>query len=307
MQYRLKGKLLPIREDEKVEEGELIVEIINVKEYEKRRTKNGDLGESVLFHSNTCARYCKADILKNCISGTFVIPQKNNLIGESISFRYYMTADRFVFVDESGEVKKMLNHITEVQIMEKTYIAHFLFEFMEYLIKDDVLYLQQYEEKMTVMEEAIVEGKMEAFNTKILHIRKELLKLYAYYQQMADIAEILQGNANHMFTEEDCRLFNLFSDRVDRLYDHTQMLKEYSLQVREMYQSQIDIRQNQIMKVLTVVTTIFMPLTLIVGWYGMNFNNMPELKSSIGYGIVIVVSIIITIVEILYFKIKKWF
>lgn len=303
----MKGKLLPIREDEKVEEGELIVEIINVKEYEKRRAKNGDLGESNLFYSNTCGRYCKADILKNCISGTFVIPQKDNLIGESISFRYYMTAARFVFVDESGEVKKMLNHITEVQIMEKTYIAHFLFEFMEYLIKDDVLYLQQYEEKMTVMEEAIVEGKMEAFNTKILRIRKELLKLYAYYQQMADIAEILQENANHMFTEEDCHLFNLFSNRVDRLYDHTQMLKEYSLQVREMYQSQIDIRQNQIMKVLTVVTTIFMPLTLIVGWYGMNFNNMPELKSSIGYGIVIVVSIIITIVEILYFKIKKWF
>ncbi|MEG0190026.1 MAG: CorA family divalent cation transporter, partial [Lachnospiraceae bacterium] len=95
--------------------------------------------------------------------------------------------------------------------------------------------------------------------------------------------------------------------RVDRLYDNTQMLKEYSMQLREMYQSQIDLRQNKIMQFLTVVTTIFMPLTLIVGWYGMNFVNMPELHNANAYYIVIGVSISITLIEIWYFKVKKWF
>ena len=55
------------------------------------------------------------------------------------------------------------------------------------------------------------------------------------------------------------------------MYDMVQTLKEYSMQLREMHQTQIDIRQNEIMKVLTIVTTLFMPLTLIAGWYGMNF------------------------------------
>ena len=60
------------------------------------------------------------------------------------------------------------------------------------------------------------------------------------------------------------------------------------------------------MTVLTVVTTIFMPLTLIVGWYGMNFRYMPELDSPFAYPIVIVLCIAIVIVSIIFFRSKKW-
>ena len=62
-------------------------------------------------------------------------------------------------------------------------------------------------------------------------------------------------------------------------------------QLREAYQSQLSIRQNDLMKVFTVVTAIFLPLTLIVGWYGMNFANMPELHWRYGYPCVFIVSI----------------
>ena len=71
------------------------------------------------------------------------------------------------------------------------------------------------------------------------------------------------------------------------------MLREYSTQLREVYQAQIDIRQNKIMKILTVVTTIFLPLTLIVGWYDMNFKYMPELSWKYGYLAVILLSAVI--------------
>ena len=60
------------------------------------------------------------------------------------------------------------------------------------------------------------------------------------------------------------------------------------------------------MTVLTVVTTIFMPLTLIVGWYGMNFKYMPELDWVWGYPIVIAVSVLIVIGSLIFFKRKKW-
>ena len=84
-------------------------------------------------------------------------------------------------------------------------------------------------------------------------------------------------------------------------------LAEYSIQLREMHQTQVEMRQNQIMQFLTIVTTIFMPLTLITGWYGMNFKAMPELDTSYGYFIVMVVCILIIILEVIYFKKKKWF
>lgn len=78
------------------------------------------------------------------------------------------------------------------------------------------------------------------------------------------------------------------------------------MQVQEVYQSEIGIRQNDVMKMLTVVTTIFLPLSLIAGWYGMNFSYMPELSSRYAYPLVIGVSIIIVIVSLLIFKRKGY-
>ena len=83
-------------------------------------------------------------------------------------------------------------------------------------------------------------------------------------------------------------------------------LLDYTNQIRDTYQSRLDVKQNRIMTVLTVVTTIFMPLTLSVGWYGMNFKYMPELDSVWGYPVVIVVSLLIVVSSLLFFKRKKW-
>ena len=73
-----------------------------------------------------------------------------------------------------------------------------------------------------------------------------------------------------------------------------------------MYQSRINIRQNKVMQFLTVITTIFMPLTLITGWYGMNFKNMPEIDWQYGYISVIGFSLLLIVVEYIIFKKKKW-
>ena len=76
--------------------------------------------------------------------------------------------------------------------------------------------------------------------------------------------------------------------------------------MREMHQTQLDMRQNQIMKILTIVTTVFLPLSLIAGWYGMNFVNMPELTAQHGYLAVCIISVVCIIVELVIFKWKKW-
>ena len=103
------------------------------------------------------------------------------------------------------------------------------------------------------------------------------------------------------------RYFHLFSQRVSRLHDLTASLREYSIQIRDLYQSQLDIRQNRIMALLTIITSIFMPLTLIAGWYGMNFNSMPEFAWKYGYIYVIALSVAVVAVLMIYAKKKKWF
>lgn len=120
------------------------------------------------------------------------------------------------------------------------------------------------------------------------------------------MAQEFEENENSFFNPDNLRYFRLFSNRVSRLFDTVNSLLDYSLQIRDTYSSKLDVKQNRIMTVLTVVTTIFMPLTLIVGWYGMNFKYMPELNSVFGYPAVIIVSIVIVIVSLLFFKFKKW-
>ena len=100
--------------------------------------------------------------------------------------------------------------------------------------------------------------------------------------------------------------FRLFTERVTRLMDHVKSLRDYTVQLRELFSTQLDIRMNRIMTVLTIITAIFMPLTLIAGWYGMNFTFMPELQWKYSYPIVFLVSLTILIGGIAWFRKKKW-
>lgn len=86
-----------------------------------------------------------------------------------------------------------------------------------------------------------------------------------------------------------------------------QQIKEALHQVRELYQAQQAAQQNRVMGVLTVVTTVFLPLTLLTGWYGMNFANMPELQWQYGYPAVIAAAAVIVVAEVIYFWRKRFF
>lgn len=305
MRYRLNKKLFHIENDTVLGPDDASVEIMNLEEYKQRYP---DLVPNhALTHSLQNVHYCKADLLRNCIVGTFAIPKKENLLGPRTDFGYYMDKTKLIFVDDSGTVSQWLHEIEKIQIMEKTYVVHFFFEFLEFIINKDVGFLQEFEERMTALEDSLSGETIREFDREILRCRKELLRLNSYYTQLIDIGETLSENHNHILNEDDCRLFQLYVDRVSRLYDTTKDLRESALQIFEMYQSRIDTRQNNIMQFLTVVTTIFLPLTLIAGWYGMNFANMPELGWKYGYLVIVAISAIIVILEFWYFKRKHWF
>ncbi len=76
--------------------------------------------------------------------------------------------------------------------------------------------------------------------------------------------------------------------------------------IQELYLSELSLRTNNVMQILTIITTIFVPLTFLVGVYGMNFDNMPELHWHYGYFYLWGFMIAISIVLIFYFKNKKW-
>ena len=127
-----------------------------------------------------------------------------------------------------------------------------------------------------------------------------------YYEQLDSIFDELAENDNSLLGKQNTRRFANLGNRMERYLNAVQSLRESVAQLREAYQSQLSIQQNDLMKIFTVVTAVFLPLTLLVGWYGMNFVGMPELHWKYGYPAVILVSVGIVAALVIYFKKKKW-
>lgn len=305
MQFKLNKRLIPIDSANEVGEGEILVEIMTLGEFDQAH--KGTYHHELLMDSMDHIQYCKAEILRSCIIGTVLIPDKQDLLEKEFGFGFYIHKGHLLFIDDSERIQKIASRLPEIKVGENTLEARFFLELLEFFINDDVLYLQRYEDMLISVEEELMENEIEDFHTDMLRYRREILILNSYYQQFTEFVQMIGENKNGMFNAEDCRLFKVVANRADRLYDNTKMLREYTAQLRELYKSQIDIEQNKIMRTLTVVTTIFMPLTVIVGWYGMNFKFMPELASKFGYIGVIALSAIVVIGEILFFKKKRWF
>ena len=166
--------------------------------------------------------------------------------------------------------------------------------------------LGRYEKKIMQIEEQITLDDLDDVTTKIAHLRKELLILREYYDELHDFGKQLEENENNFFSGKNLAYFGTISDRADRLMGRTMYLLDYIGQVRDTYQGKVAEHQNDNMEFLTIISTIFFPLTLITGWYGMNFVGMPELRWRYGYPAVIVLSVLIVAWLLWYFRKNKW-
>lgn len=142
---------------------------------------------------------------------------------------------------------------------------------------------------------------------EVFTTRKDLLKLRKVVNSMRDLVyRILNSERVHGFDEHNM----YFSDIHDHLLKLSEMIeasREMTSDIRDSYLSINSAHMNRNMMVLTVITTIFIPLTFIVGVYGMNFQNMPELSSKYGYFVVLFVMMGMGIGMFYWFKKKGWF
>lgn len=284
---------------------DITVEIISQNEFLERNKKHAY--SRVITQNISAARYCKAELFKGCVIGTFFIPDKKDLLSKNKDINFYIEQKRIVFADDTNTVAKILEQMQKTHTWERASIAYFFFDFMQFLIFDDSLYLQSYEEMLSKIEENLINKIPKNFYNHIIRYRREMLIMSSYYEQLIDMCETLYDAENEVFSDNERELFILYSNRVSRLSSITRMLREYILQIREMYQSRVDEQQNKVITVLTLITAIFLPLTLIAGWYGMNFEYMPELHYKYGYAVICIISAVVVITEIIIFKIKKFF
>ncbi len=247
--------------------------------------------------------FCKAEVHDEMLSGTISFPEKKS--HGKHGFSYYIANTGILFADDTGTAASIIEKMAATASWRTPSTGHFLYAFMEALIEKDLMSLEKIEDRLAKLESSVLANKIEGAMPVMVAVRKEILARSHYYAQLCDVALEFTENENGIFDDNSLMLLRHFADRANRLRLETQMLREYSLQVSEAYQTQIDIRQNTVMKVLTVVTSIFLPLSLVAGWYGMNFHNMPELGWRYGYVYVILLSAAIVIGCYWVFKREK--
>ena len=253
-------------------------------------------------------QYSKAEVFRDCIQGTVAVPkQLSGHKNTAILFAFYLEGERLLLIEEAQTLQDLLDRFPVIAPGEVT-PAGLLQILLETLIADDVLVLQHTEERLGRLEEELGEGTPKRFNLSIMKERRKLSVYHAYYAQLANLGDEMQADLGGRLSREEHAAWQRYTSRVDRLRAHVESLREYIMQLWQLYQSMIDLQQNHVMTILTVVTTIFLPLTLLTGWYGMNFGNIFLIShSEIGYPLLIVLCVVLVVGEIVYFKRKKMF
>ena len=248
----------------------------------------------------------KAEVNYDSLTGSFSIPNRVDLEAEETRFAFALDEKGVVFIDDSGFAAGIVEQISRTKRWRLPSLERFLYDFLEQIVADDRELLERYDRELDTMEDAVNRDAGGDVTDRLGEIRSHIRDLRIHYEHLIDFTQELEENENNFFCPENLRYFRLFFNRVERLRSATVAIADHANQIRDVYKAHLDVRQNRIMTVLTVVTTIFMPLTLIVGWYGMNFRYMPELDSPWGYPIVIAVSLVILVGSLFYFKKKTW-
>ena len=291
--------------DREPQDGEPAVVLLTSEELDQHPVLAGL--ETTLHHLPPArdARVCKAEVRPDCLSGTILFP-KSDRGGGRLAFGWLLARNRAVLVDDGDFLLPYLRRMDKERYPVGGGVGRFFYGLLSMLTAKDLRRLEEIEDQAEGLEDRVLGGELESFSPAMTQLRKRAMAWFRCYSQLDDVAGRLRENEAGLFSPEEERLFRLYEERVIRLREESQLLREYCLQVQTMFQAEIDLRQNRTMKILTVVTTIFLPLSLLAGWYGMNFTGMPELTWKYGYPAAIAVSVGIVILSLWICKKKKF-
>lgn len=200
-----------------------------------------------------------------------------------------------------------------------------LYSFLDYILDHNKKIVYNIEKRILKLEDQILRAtlittdktaaeiknvktteKSVAYLQSLVKIRKQIQFVKAYMDPTADVMEMIEMDASEFIPSDYDPYFLKISLKADRISANLLNVREYLIQVREAWQGQMDLELNERMKILTVISLVFMPLTLIVGWYGMNFTSMPEITWKYGYIFVIALSLATLLLTVWWLKKNRY-
>jgi magnesium transporter len=233
---------------------------------------------------------------------------EDELVAEQISL-VLMKNTVITFQEVAGDPfngirRRILNNGGRVRKMGADYLAYGL---VDSVADAYFLVLDKMGDKIEEFEGRAMDEKDEAFMPDIQKIKQDLLKIRRIVWPFRESLSLLPQLDPVFIHEELGPFIKDLHDNVSQVAETVETYRELITGVMEVNLSAVSNRMNQVMKVLTIISTLFIPLTFIVGVYGMNFTHMPELSYPYAYPLAWGGMILIALGMLLFFKHRRWF
>jgi magnesium transporter len=266
----------------------LVVEdIVNT----EQRPKVEDYGEYI---------YIVLKMLHFGATGREIITEQASLV---LGERYVIS-----FQEREGDVfdpirERITSNKGRIRKMGADYLAYAI---IDSIVDNYFVVLEKLGEQVEFLEEELVTNPTPVTLQTIHELKREMLFLRKSVWPLREVVGALERGGSRLITESTGVYWRDVYDHTVQVIDAVETLRDMLSGILDIYLSSMSNRMNEIMKVLTIIATIFIPLTLITGIYGMNFRYMPELQWHWGYFMVWAVMLTVGISMVAYFRRRKW-
>ena len=287
------GSLVYFGEKEKL----IDIDVISYSDSSFYTQKVGSAQEALSFINEGCITWININGLNNIeeIRKIGAYTHLNNLLS---SFQESEGGDVF------DPIRKLLQQ--PESLLRKSSADYLLFGLLDSIVDNYLAIVDRVSDTIESIEDEIIARPREDMISEIQLLKKKATFLQKSIVPAREVISRIERN-NHMLIQEGCKPY--FRDLNDHIIQIAETLASYSdilWGLTDTYMGAMSNKMNNIMRLLTLISTIFIPLTFIVGVYGMNFEHMPELHYPWAYPACWGVMIVITIAMLLYFKKKKW-
>jgi magnesium transporter len=212
------------------------------------------------------------------------------------------------FNEGNGELYKPIkDRLLAAKGRIRKYGADFLaYSLIDIIVDNYFVVLEQVGESIEDLEEDVVRRPTPVTLQGVHRFKNDMIILRKSLWPLREVVARLERRESPLITETTAVYCKDVYDHTIIAIDTVETYRDILSGMLDIYLSSVSNRLNEIMKVLTIIATIFMPLTFITSLYGMNFKHMPELEWQYGYLLVLILLVVITVMMLLFFRKKKW-
>jgi len=239
----------------------------------------------------------------------FMDKKQDKIIDEQVSF---VLGKNFLLTFQESKPGDAFDLVRERIINNKGKIRKEKSDYLCYRLLDAIVdnyfeVLEKVGDRLEDIELAIIQNPEKSSIQKTHELKRELIYLRKITWPLREVINNFHRGEHSLINQTTKIYMRDLYDHTIQVIDTIETYRDWLSGLEDLYLSSLSNKMNEVMKILTMIATLFIPLTFIVGLYGMNFRFMPELEWRWGYGFVWVIMISLTIFMIFYFKKKKWF